>query len=104
MKAAEALITWDNEPEPRVCVSPLWAESVLSRQLEYSGGAAWQERRSLKGRQQIACVLADFVILTIHYGLPPALVHKAFLEIDEYREAIQLGLKVQYDAPFPLLK
>ena len=92
MKASEALVTWDNKPEPRVCVGPLGEPSRRSRELFYSGGAAWVSRRTMRGKKQIACVLADFVTLTVKFGLPPKVVHEAFLEIDEHREAVEIAV------------
>ena len=92
MKASEALITWDTEPEPCICISQLGEESRSSRELTYSGGAAWQSRREIKGREELACVMADFVYLTVTAGLPPKMVHEAFLEIDEYRDALKAAV------------
>ena len=52
MKAGEAPITWDGDPEPCVFVCSLGKETAHSARLHYSGGAAW--RRNMKGKDQIA--------------------------------------------------
>ena len=52
----------------------------------------------MKGKEQLACVMTDFVVLTVNFGLPPKLVHDAFMQIDEYRDAINKSVKAQYGA------
>jgi hypothetical protein len=86
MKASEALIVWDTEPEPAVWVGPLGMDPSC---LLYSGGAAYAVRHVMGGKQQLAAVLWEFKVLTVDFGIPAKIVHEAFLAIDEYREAIE---------------
>ena len=36
--------------------------------------------------------MADFVVLTVKFGIPPQMVHEAFLEIEEYRKALDVAV------------
>jgi len=91
MKASEALIAWDtntSKKTPRVYITKLgMPESVESRYAECSGGAAYMARRDMNGMTQLACVLHDFVSV-VACGVPPEQAHEAFLQIDEYADAI----------------
>jgi hypothetical protein len=92
VKASEALILWDSEPQPAVMVVRLGEETIASSLLTYSGGASWQLRREMRGAKQLSCVLADFVVLTTKFGISPKMVHEAFLQIDEYRKALDTSV------------
>ena len=59
--------------------------------LFYSGGGAYVARREWRGKRQLEAVLFDFFMLTVEYGFDAKLVHQAFLDIDEYREALDRG-------------
>jgi hypothetical protein len=91
MKASEALIAWSpaysrKATRGQVKVGPLLDENVADWTEPYSftGGAAFQARRDMKGWQSIARVLIDFHTLVIRDGILPEVAHEAFLAIDEY--------------------
>lgn len=95
MKAAQALIAWtpnrdyenDNPTKGKVRVGHLLEKDDPDWTHGYSmtGGAAYTKRREMSGWQQTALVLLDYQRLVHEYGLDPAVVHQAFLNIDEYK-------------------
>ena len=97
MKASVALIAWTpagtewatNPTSGQVKVGPLTRkQSNLASDFACDGGASVTSRRNKSGWEQIALVFMDFHTLVVRDGLSPEVVHRAFLEIDEYAENI----------------
>ena len=53
-----------------------------------SAGAACLDRKTMPHWQQVAMMFADFHTIVVRDGVDVQEAHKAFLEIDEYREVI----------------
>ena len=95
MKAIDTIIFWDAPkdrfPHGRVAIArhPMELGGYDDRRTQdmgCSGGACWAywpkwlKRYGIKGQ-----LLVEFTKLTAFYGVTPAVVHEAFLGIDEYR-------------------
>jgi hypothetical protein len=100
MKAHEALIAWTPADWPtgntqgQVKVGPLITkENDWTTPFEYTGGAAYTERRDWRGQQSLAQVFIEFHTLVVRDGIDPQVAHEAFLAIDEYAEAISSDIK-----------
>jgi hypothetical protein len=50
-------------------------------------------RRTMPYWQQVALMLTDFHQIVVRDGIDPQVAHKAFLEIDEYREIIAADIE-----------
>ncbi|SRR6266508_1369674 len=97
MKAHEALIAWTPVGTPdfeqtagEVVVSALpcagghdWVAFF-----ERVGGAAYVERRKLRGDASTLRMFLDFHQIVVRDGIDPRDAHEAFLAIDEYAESI----------------
>ena len=96
MKACDALIAWNGNNEwdrddplreqvkvASVPVHPGWADGYRC-----TGGACMAGRRGHEKWKQIALLFIDFQTLVVNYKIDPAVVHDAFLAIDEYRQRI----------------
>jgi hypothetical protein len=98
IKASEALIAWSPDtcsvfPETagRVRIGPLlasaespdWADRFMC-----TAGAAYTNRRTMRGDEQLAAVLLDYIMLVVGYDMDSGAVHDEFCKITEYREAV----------------
>ncbi len=97
MKAAETLIAWTPATQTgryaatagQVCTGPLIEEGQedWTGPFAMSGGAAYPALRSAVGAEAIALVFIEFQTMVVRDGIDPLTAHKAFLAIDEYRDA-----------------
>ena len=93
ISARRAIIAWNSErpsrsaPEGAVGIGPYFGkgEPDWTEPYDYSGGAAYVFRRELSGVEQDFHVMRDFHMLVCRYGLDPRVLHRAFLEIEEFR-------------------
>jgi hypothetical protein len=99
MKAAKTLIAWNSvgltigkAPPGSIGIGPLiyrddrdWVADLY----DCTGGAAYTDRRKLKGAAQQHHVMLEWYTLVYSYGLHPYTVHRAFLLIDEYQAIIK---------------
>jgi hypothetical protein len=53
-----------------------------------TGGAAYVKVRNMRGSEAVAQVFIDFHTIVVRDGLDPVTVHRAFLNIEEYRDRI----------------
>jgi hypothetical protein len=113
ISARRAIIAWNLEkrsrlvPEGAVAIGPYFGkgEPDWTEPYDCTGGAAYVFRRELSGVEQDFHVMRDFHMLVCRYGLDPRLVHRAFLEIEEFRaivsampddpDAIDVGLEIE---------
>lgn len=100
MKGTQALIAWsptgDDSPSAgRVEVGRLVAsdEPDWTAPYRYTGGAVYVRRRKFGPAESTAQVFIDFHTLVLRDGLLPAVVHEAFLAIDEYAEGISPDIR-----------
>jgi hypothetical protein len=97
LKAKDAIIAWnygDVGPDraPSVAIGPLLGKDGdpdWTYPYECTAGAAWVFRRKLFGIVQQLFVLLDWYQLVYSCGLDPYMVHRAFLEIEEYQAVIK---------------
>ena len=87
MKLKDAAIYWDPRPGGRCVVAPFGRETVVTRALPCSTGSVHTKVCTLSPVKARAFVLAEALHMIIRDGLDPQTVHKALLEIDEYRTA-----------------
>jgi hypothetical protein len=93
ISARRAIIAWNSEkrsrlaPEGAVAIGPYFGkgEPDWTEPYDRTGGAAYVFRRELSGVEQDFHVMRDFHLLVCRYGLDPRIVHRAFLEIEEFR-------------------
>ena len=93
ISARRAIIAWNSEkpgrlaPEGAVGIGPYFGkgEPDWTEPYDCTGGAAYVFRRELSGVEQDFHVMRDFHMLVCRYGLDPRVVHRAFLEIEEFR-------------------
>jgi hypothetical protein len=90
VKVSEALIAW-NPGTDQVRVGPLiqegqadWTDHPVS--YACTGGAAYGHVRLLEGPDALRHVMSEFLNLVVHNRVDPQAAHRAFMEIDEYRE------------------
>jgi hypothetical protein len=98
MKAHEALIAWtpntsgwrERATAGQVKVGPLIdADNVdWTNPFSHTGGAAYIQRRKLRGAESVAKLFIDFHTLVVRDGIESQVAHEAFLMIDEYAESI----------------
>lgn len=99
MKYQEAMLVWTpplspgNRPDAtagKLMVVPFGSDGPIpsgaGREFMKSMGACDAAVARLRSDQIVAKVLADFVHLVRDEGMDPARVHRAFMEIDEYRD------------------
>ncbi len=96
LKAHEAIVAWtppgcDYSKRGQIRIGtfirddePDWSAPYLC-----TDGAAWAFVRDLRGEEVSNYLLALFTRLTVCDGLDPKSVHKAFLGIHEYRDALR---------------
>jgi hypothetical protein len=102
MKAKDALFAWtpvhwnssrSDATRGKVRIGPLlqhgdtdWTDYPV----EYShiGGAAYTAWRTCEPAKLLAMIFIEFNAMVVRDGIDPKEVHKAFLAIDEYRDAI----------------
>lgn len=88
MKLADALILWD-PLTGRVAVGPITeGRGEWAKGLPKSAGAAFAHVRKLKGGEARCYVMSEFLGLVVRDGIPVQDAHRAFLKIEEYRQAI----------------
>jgi hypothetical protein len=93
ISARRAIIAWNSDKRSRL--APLGAVGIgpyfgrgepdWTEPYDCTGGAAYVFRRELSGVEQDFHIMRDFHMLVCCYGLDPHLVHRAFLEIEEFR-------------------
>ncbi|WP_343684019.1 hypothetical protein [Asticcacaulis sp.] len=98
MKYAECFIAWTPNRKPwadyptvgKVEVGPFVGEDEgdWSAIYAHTGGAVYSDRRKASSELQRFYVFNDFNQLVVRDGLDPAVVHAAFLVIDEYAEGL----------------
>jgi hypothetical protein len=106
MKAHEAMIAWTparfsqpNAPywntRGQVKVGPLLhtddggnRDRDWTKGFAYTGGAAFTDRRKLRGDASAKMLLVDFVDMVVRDGIDPLVAHRAFMAIDEYRNSV----------------
>jgi len=85
MKANEALIAWNPRGDVKVaCVGTKNWSDGFSR----TGGATYSNTRNLTADKSVLMLFIEFHTLVVRDGVQPEIAHKAFLAIDEYRNAI----------------
>ena len=92
MNAHEALIAWtpahrnDDPTAGTVKVGPLMSDDMSdwTDSYAYTGGAAYQNRRDLRGDASLKMLFVDFHTLVVRDGIEPQKAHEAFLIIDDY--------------------
>ena len=93
-------------PDPLVKCGPHPDRHGWSKPYPMSDGACghWPEGggdvddkgwREVSDDERLLRLFVMFAIMITRDGVPPAEVHKAFLEIDEYREALQLDARLK---------
>lgn len=100
MKYADALIAWtpgdDNcllpgQEHTRGTVKvgrllktgqPDWTDPYA-----FTGGAAYTHVRDARGDTALACLFIEFQTIVVRDKIDPAVAHKAFWQIEEYRNA-----------------
>jgi hypothetical protein len=97
INASRAIIAWNWEkfggdaPKGAVGIGPYFGrgEPDWTEPYDCTGGAAYVFRRELSGVEQDFHVMRDYYMLIHDYGLDPHLVHRAFLELEEFRSIIK---------------
>lgn len=106
ISACRAIIAWNWEkrvgeaPQGAVGIGPYFgqAEPDWTQPYDCTGGAAYVFRRELSGVEQDFYVMRDFYMLIQGYGLDPHLVHRAFLELEEFQTIIEaMGFRAGSD-------
>jgi hypothetical protein len=104
LRASEALIAWtppdceDSITCGMVGVGPLIkdGERDWTRPYVCTGGAAWGHVQHFETLLDIVTHLfGEFGKLTVHEGMDPKVVHRAFLSIKEYADTVK-----KYRAPY----
>jgi hypothetical protein len=104
LKVSNTVIAWNSveggdpirkAPPGSVAVGP-WLdadgehyEPRWTQPYPYTGGAADADRRKLFGASSERAILLDFYQLVYSYGLNPYVVHRAFVHIEEFANAIK---------------
>ena len=94
MRLRETMVCWNGPDCSRGL--PLTVEAGphpdlagWSERYDCSDGACWiRAWREYSDDERLLRLFVMFAILTVREGLPAETVHKAFLAIDEYREAM----------------
>jgi hypothetical protein len=87
MKLAETMIAWDPKTG-EVKIGPVPDRTGWSRHLPKTVGACYVDFQEASPTEKLVHLFTYFVAITVHDGVDPAVVHKAFLGIDEYRKDI----------------
>ena len=69
------------------------SESDWTHPYAYTGGAAYHHIRKARKWVREMMLFIEFNTLVVRDLIPPEVVHKAFLEIDEYRQRISPDIK-----------
>ena len=108
ISACRAIIAWNSEqrnreaPQGAVGIGPYFGkgEPDWTKPYDCTGGAAYVFRRELSGVEQDFHVMRDFYMLIHDYGLDPRLVHRAFLELEEFQMIVSaMGRGPNKDEP-----
>jgi hypothetical protein len=102
MKAKDALfawtpVHWDSSRSAATCgkvrIGPLlrkgdidWTDHPIK--YSHTGGAAYTAWRTCEPTKRLAMIFIEFNAMVVRDGIDPKEAHKAFLAIDEYRDAI----------------
>ena len=74
---------------PIIKLFPFPCKEAIPREFESTIGACFSDVRELKTKAEVtAQVFIDFVHMVVRDDMDADRVHKAFLEIDEYRDAM----------------
>ena len=108
MKLRDTMIAWKPDhsrralADPQVKVGPhpsdgwqrgyLFTDGACWLRLAGQGDKGW---RDVSADERLLRLFVMFTIMTIRDGIPPAEVHRAFLGIDEYREALPSDVPTQ---------
>lgn len=89
MKLSESLIAW-NAGGSEIEVGGFVREGDVdwTRPYRKSGGAAYVDVRKLKGVEARHYVMSEFLGIVIRDRVDLDAAHRAFLKIDEYRQAL----------------
>jgi hypothetical protein len=87
MKQLESMILWD-ERSKELQIVPWPDRERQWKHLPSSAGACYSALHDMKAPDRVKALLTDFVMLTVHYGFDPKVVHETFMEIDEYLDVI----------------
>lgn len=86
MKAKESIIAWNSNSD-EVKVGPWPDRTGWSRFYEMTGGAAFAHMHELSHDQLKAYLFIEAMSMIIEDKVDPFAVHRALLELDEYRDA-----------------
>src|SRR5262245_18701702 len=96
LKASEAVIAWTAPDEIGRKYYPQTAGKVTAgpcgawtMDYEMTGGAAWAHVQDLEGADALVHLFGEFGKLTMDYGMDPKAVHRAFMGITEYADAMK---------------
>ena len=97
LKASDAVIAWTSPkanvgrkaPPGSVAIGPFSEHGLWVSDYESTGGAVYARRRNLRGAWQRFEVMLDWYRITFVCGVNPAIVHRAFMEIQEYQALIE---------------
>lgn len=89
MRLAESLIAW-NDNSDQIAVGGFVSEGDVdwTRPYRKTGGAAYAEVRDLEGIEARHYIMSEFLGIVIRDRVDLDAAHKAFLAIDEYRQAV----------------
>lgn len=88
MRFCKSMYVWTRDE--RVEIIPWPDHGGLRKDYQFSGGACSNKKRSLSGDSLLCAILLDFHHMVVRDGVCPKAAHRAFLKIDEYREAMSL--------------
>jgi hypothetical protein len=102
MKAKDALFAWTpvhsdsirfDATRGKVRIGPLLHEGDIDWtdhpvKYAFTGGASYIAWRACDPMRLLAMIFIEFNAMVVRDGIDPQLAHKAFLAIDEYRDAI----------------
>lgn len=87
MKYKEAMVAWSRHTD-QIKVGPWPQRDGWSKPYRYSVGACFLKVREMTQDKVGGKVFIDFHSIIVRDGVDIAAAHKAFLQIDEYREYI----------------
>ncbi len=87
MDIKDAKILWDRTGQVKV-IPMSRDETPAERRLSASYGACDSEWADASDERRQALMLAQFARIVTVYGVDPQVAHEAFLEIDQYRQAV----------------
>jgi hypothetical protein len=95
MKAKECMIAW-NRNSNEIEVGPWPDQTKWSRRYQSTGGAAFLNVQEMSHTELVGYLFIEAMHLIIRDNVSPSAVHKAFYQIDEYRD----GLAADVPKPF----